>query len=185
MKSEIRQESTITSAGKVSGATFISRILGLVREQVTAYLFGAGNAVDAFKSAFRIPNLLRDLFAEGALSAGFVPIFSEKLKLSGREAAIRFASLVFGALLAIVALVVLLLMLLAPDLVNLIAGGFERLLEALAALEPRVNVTVDPFRVEIGGQWSFSVRCLVLECRRVARAACTHRRRARPRRRSP
>lgn len=125
MKSEIRQESMITSAGKVSGATFISRILGLVREQVTAYLFGAGNAVDAFKSAFRIPNLLRDLFAEGALSAGFVPIFSEKLKLSGREAAIRFASLVFGALLAVVALVVLVLMALAPELVKLIAGGFE------------------------------------------------------------
>ncbi|MFH2057105.1 MAG: murein biosynthesis integral membrane protein MurJ [bacterium] len=125
MKSEIRQESMITSAGKVSGATFISRILGLIREQVTAYLFGAGNAVDAFKSAFRIPNLLRDLFAEGALSAGFVPIFSEKLKLSGREAAIRFASLVFGALLVIVAAVVLALIWLSPELVSLIAGGFE------------------------------------------------------------
>ncbi len=125
MKSEPRNESMIASAGKVSGATFISRILGLVREQVTAYLFGAGNAVDAFKSAFRISNLLRDLFAEGALSAGFVPLFSEKLKISGREAALRFASLVFGGLLAVVSLVVLGLMLFAPELVDLIAGGFE------------------------------------------------------------
>ena len=125
MKSEPRNESMIASAGKVSGATFISRILGLVREQVTAYLFGAGNTVDAFKSAFRIPNLLRDLFAEGALSAGFVPLFSEKLKISGREAALRFASLVFGGLLAVVSLAVLGLMMIAPELVELIAGGFE------------------------------------------------------------
>ena len=53
--------------------TMTSRVLGLAREQVMAYLFGAGNAVDAFNVAFRIPNLVRDLFAEGAMSAAFVP----------------------------------------------------------------------------------------------------------------
>ncbi len=68
------------SAGAVSLATTGSRILGLVREQVFAYLFGAGLATDAFVAAFRIPNLLRDLFAEGALSAAFVPAFSKKLQ---------------------------------------------------------------------------------------------------------
>jgi putative peptidoglycan lipid II flippase len=114
----------IASAGKVSAATFLSRILGLLREQVTAFLFGAGDAVDAFKSAYRIPNLLRDLFAEGALSAGFVPIFSEKLRLSGREAALRFAGLVFGALTAVLAAVVLMLMALTPQIAGIIAGGF-------------------------------------------------------------
>src|SRR5262245_9926555 len=55
----------------------LSRVLGLVREQVIATLFGAGLAADAFNVAFRIPNLLRDLFAEGALSAAFVPTFTE------------------------------------------------------------------------------------------------------------
>lgn len=113
------------SAGIVSSATLISRILGLVREQVTAYLFGASDAVDAFKSAFRIPNLLRDMFAEGALSAGFIPLFSDKLRNQSREEAIRFAGLVFGALTAIVGLVVLLLIALAPNLVSVIAEGFE------------------------------------------------------------
>jgi len=120
------KSSLARSAGIVSGATLISRVLGLVREQVTAYLFGASDAVDAFKSAFRIPNLLRDMFAEGALSAGFIPIFSEKLRSGSKEEAIRFAGLVFGAMTAIVAVVVLLMMMLTPQLVTLIAEGFEQ-----------------------------------------------------------
>ncbi len=115
------------SAGVVSSATLVSRVLGLVREQVTAYLFGAGDMVDAFKSAFRIPNLLRDMFAEGALSAGFIPIFSEKLRVQGREEAMRFAGMVFGALTAIVSVVVLLLIVLTPDIAGLIAEGFEKI----------------------------------------------------------
>ena len=61
-----------------------SRLLGLVREQVIAYLFGASHAVDAFNVAFRIPNLLRDLFAEGAMSAAFVPTFTRYLSTRGR-----------------------------------------------------------------------------------------------------
>ena len=67
----------------IGAATMTSRMLGLVREQVMAYLFGAGNAVDAFNVAFRIPNLVRDLFAEGAMSAAFVPTFTRYLT-SGR-----------------------------------------------------------------------------------------------------
>ena len=59
------------SAGIVGAATLVSRLLGLVRDQVLAYLFGAGNAMDAFNVAYRIPNLMRDLFAEGAMSAAF------------------------------------------------------------------------------------------------------------------
>ncbi|MEW6500054.1 MAG: lipid II flippase MurJ, partial [Thermodesulfobacteriota bacterium] len=65
------------SAGTVGIAVMCSRVLGLVREQVFAFLFGAGFAFDAFVVAFRIPNLLRDLFAEGALSAAFVAVFSD------------------------------------------------------------------------------------------------------------
>ncbi len=113
------------SAGVVSAATLISRILGLVREQVTAYLFGAGDMVDAFKSAFRIPNLLRDMFAEGALSAGFVPLFAQKLKSGNREEAIRFAGLVFGALTGIVSVIVILMIALTPQIANVLAEGFE------------------------------------------------------------
>ena len=61
------------SAGRFGAATMLSRVLGLVREQMFAALLGAGHYADAFVVAFRIPNLLRDLFAEGALSAAFVP----------------------------------------------------------------------------------------------------------------
>ena len=61
------------SAGLIGAATMTSRVLGVAREIVLAALFGAGNQMDAFNVAFRVPNLLRDLFAEGAMSAAFVP----------------------------------------------------------------------------------------------------------------
>ena len=68
--------SVARSAAVMGVATFFSRIAGLVREQTFAYLFGAGKWTDAFNVAFKIPNLLRDLFAEGAMSAAFVPTFN-------------------------------------------------------------------------------------------------------------
>ena len=72
-------------AGVVSAAVLASRILGLVREQVFAVSFGAGKELDAFITAFRIPNLLRDLFAEGALSAAFVTTFTQELERARRR----------------------------------------------------------------------------------------------------
>ena len=73
-----KAESLGRSSGKISAATAASRVSGLVRETVFAYLLGSGLAADAFFAATRIPNLLRDLFAEGALGAAFVPVVSEK-----------------------------------------------------------------------------------------------------------
>ena len=73
--------------GQVSAATFLSRVLGLLRDQVFAAWFGAGTAADAFNMAFRVPNLLRDLFAEGAMSASFVPTFTQWREQQGDEAA--------------------------------------------------------------------------------------------------
>jgi putative peptidoglycan lipid II flippase len=127
LKTNGNQSSLAKSAGIVSAATFVSRLLGLVREQVTAYLFGASDQVDAFKSAFRIPNLLRDMFAEGALSAGFVPIFTEKLRTGTKEDAIRFAGMVFGALTAVVSVIVLLMMVFTPEIATILAEGFEKI----------------------------------------------------------
>jgi len=74
------------SAAKMGSATFISRILGLVREQFMAATFGASGLTDAFLVAYRIPNLLRDLFAEGAFSSAFVPVFTEALQVGEKEA---------------------------------------------------------------------------------------------------
>ena len=73
------------AAGIVGLAVMCSRILGLVREQVFAALFGGGRAMDAFTVAFRTPNLLRDMFAEGALSTAFVTTFSKKIATEGDE----------------------------------------------------------------------------------------------------
>ena len=64
-----------------------SRILGLVRDQVNAFYFGADDAMDAFRVAFRVPNLVRDLFAEGAMSAAFVPTFTHDLATYGKSRA--------------------------------------------------------------------------------------------------
>ena len=72
-------------AGVVGLAVMASRVLGLVRDQVFAAFFGAGLQYDAFLTAFRIPNLLRDLFAEGALSAAFVTTFSQVLEAKGKD----------------------------------------------------------------------------------------------------
>ena len=80
------------AAGLVSAMTLVSRLLGLVREQVFAALLGAGYHSDAFRIAFRIPNLLRDLFAEGALSAAFMPTYARARKDGGPEAGFRLAN---------------------------------------------------------------------------------------------
>src|SRR6478752_9850159 len=87
------------SAGVIGATTLTSRMLGLVREQVMAYFFGASNAVDAFNVAFRIPNLVRDLFAEGAMSAAFVPTFTRHLTINGKPSAWRLGNNVLNMLL--------------------------------------------------------------------------------------
>ena len=94
------------SAGVVGAATLASRVLGLVRDQVLAYRFGAGDAMDAFNVASRIPNLMRDLFAEGAMSAAFVPTFMRRLTKDGRGPALLLGNQVVNALIAATGVVV-------------------------------------------------------------------------------
>src|SRR5471030_82607 len=89
----------------VSAMTLVSRILGFVRDAVIARLFGAGLATDAFFVAFRIPNLLRRLFAEGAFSQAFVPILAEYKTQQGEEATRTFIAYVSGLLTLVLMLV--------------------------------------------------------------------------------
>jgi len=84
-----QSESVVRSAGVVSVAVLMSRVTGLLRESLMARLFGAGLIYDAFMLGFRIPNLTRDLFAEGALSSAFVPTFTEYLSKRSKEEAAR------------------------------------------------------------------------------------------------
>src|SRR3989454_7079628 len=111
-------------AGVVSAAVLVSRVLGLVREQAFAVFFGAGRELDAFITAFRIPNLLRDLFAEGALSAAFVTTFTWRREREGDAAAWRLANLVVNALAIVVGAITLAGIWCAPALVTAIAPGF-------------------------------------------------------------
>src|SRR5262249_1932463 len=111
-------------AGVVSAAVLASRILGVVREQVFAVFFGAGRELDAFITAFRIPNLLRDLFAEGALSAAFVTTFTQHLERHGEPAASRLASLVLNTLVSVVGAICVAGMWYSARLAAAIAPGF-------------------------------------------------------------
>jgi putative peptidoglycan lipid II flippase len=81
----------LKAAGVVGSATLLSRILGFIRDAVIAWYFGAGFSSDAFIAAFRIPNLLRRLFAEGSFSSAFIPVFSEYLVKQGKTDAFKLA----------------------------------------------------------------------------------------------
>jgi putative peptidoglycan lipid II flippase len=123
---QIPGESVVRSAGIVSAAVFMSRITGLLREIVMARLFGAGFVYDAFLLGFRIPNLTRDLFAEGALSSAFVPIFTQTLAAKGKREAAILSNLVGTALILLVGTFCVLGVIFSPVLVNLLANGFHQ-----------------------------------------------------------
>jgi putative peptidoglycan lipid II flippase len=114
------------ATGLIAGGTFISRILGLVREQVFAYFFGASAATDAFQIAFRIPNLLRDLFAEGAMSSALVPVYTKVRKEKGEAAGWALVSNVVTTLALVLGVLALLGMLFADPLVHLYAPAFSQ-----------------------------------------------------------
>lgn len=127
-----KHRSVARSAGIVSAAVMVSRVFGLVREMVFARLFGTGFIVDAYQVGFRIPNLLRDLFAEGALSVAFVKVFTDyQVNVSEKEAW-RLAVLVFNGLAVVLSVIVILGMLLAPAYVPYLAYGFSPEKAALA-----------------------------------------------------
>lgn len=113
------------AAGVVSGATLLSRILGFVRDLIIAKAFGAGTATDAFFAAFRLPNMLRELLGEGALSAAFIPVFTESFRMRGREGAWRLAWTVLTLLAFLLIAVSIAGIALAPWLIRLIAPGFH------------------------------------------------------------
>ncbi len=117
-------ERVARAAGTIGLFTLLSRVLGFVRDMVLARLFGASLAADAFFVAFRIPNLFRELLAEGTMSAAFVPVFTEKLATGDREGAWALASRVFTLLLMVLVAVVAVGVAAAPLIVRVMAPGF-------------------------------------------------------------
>jgi putative peptidoglycan lipid II flippase len=132
--------SAIAGAWSISIAILISRILGLIREMVMARYFGAGLFTDAFNVAYRIPNLLRDLFAEGALSAALVPTFVRSLAWDGKEQAWMLANRIISALLVILGAVTLVFFFGARGFVYLLASGY-------AAIPEKLELTVQMTRI--------------------------------------
>src|SRR5215217_9618226 len=120
---ETRQRSVARSAGIVSIAVMFSRLLGLVREMVFARYFGAGFLYDAYVIAFRIPNVLRDLFAEGALSVAFVKVFTDYQINKSEKEAWRLASLVLNALAVVLSVITIIGIVYSSQFINLIADG--------------------------------------------------------------
>jgi putative peptidoglycan lipid II flippase len=136
---EARAEKLDTrAAGVVALAVLCSRVLGLAREQIFAALFGGGRIMDAFTIAFRIPNLLRDLFAEGALSTAFVTVFSKTVATHGEGAAWRLANKVATLATVTLSAITLLGIVFAPWLVSVLAPGFAGEKAALTVTLTRV-----------------------------------------------
>ena len=115
----------LKTAATISGLTLLSRITGLARETLTAAYFGAGSQTDAFFVAFRLPNLLRRLFAEGAFSQAFVPVLGQMKAQQGETAALRLARHAALVMTAVLALICLVAIIGAPILVWLMSGGFS------------------------------------------------------------
>jgi putative peptidoglycan lipid II flippase len=175
---EETSRSVTRSAGTVSAAVMVSRVLGLVRETVFARFFGAGFLYDAFVVAFKIPNILRDLFAEGALSAAFVKVFTDYQIKKNEGEAWRLASLIFNLLAVVMSGVTILGILLAPYYVPWLARGFPPekadlavtltqimfpfiLLVALAALAMGVLNTKGKFGVPASASTAFNICSIV------------------------
>src|SRR5438046_8196180 len=118
------QHGVLRAVGVIAAATLASRVLGFVRDMVVALVFGAGPVTDAFFVAFRIPNILRRLLAEGALATAVIPVFSDYAVNRTREELTRMLAVVLAAALLVLSAVSALGMLTAPWIVRLIAPGF-------------------------------------------------------------
>lgn len=116
--------SLLRSVATFGGFTMLSRITGFVRDVVLANFLGAGAVSDAFFVAFKLPNLFRSLFAEGAFSAAFVPLISQKLASEGKKQAVHFASQAISVLAFIILIFVILMEFVMPYLIPVLAPGF-------------------------------------------------------------
>jgi len=120
-----KKRSSKRSAAVVGISVMGSRLMGVVREQIFAFMFGSTMFADAFIAAFRIPNLLRDLFAEGALSTAFTTTFTKTWEKEGEASAWHLARLVLSSLTLILGAICILGVFFAPQVVYLVGGGFQ------------------------------------------------------------
>lgn len=120
-----RQGSSGVGAALIASGILISRLLGLVRQMLTARYLGAGLTADAFAAAFKITNMLQNILGEGGLSASFIPVYSALLGRGERDEAKRVANAVLGLLALVSSIIVLLGVVFAPAIISVIASGFR------------------------------------------------------------
>ncbi len=143
------QRGVVSAVGSIGLATLASRVLGYARDMVVAHAFGAGPVTDAFFVAFRIPNLLRRLLAEGALSTAVIPVFTETLTRGGHADFGRMARAVSGAGIVVLCVVSALGVLLSPWVVAVMAPGW-RTDAALFDLAVTLTRVMFPYLVLVG-----------------------------------
>ncbi|PPT26475.1 murein biosynthesis integral membrane protein MurJ [Xanthomonas arboricola] len=132
--------SLLRSSGSIGALTLVSRVLGLIREMLAARYLGAGFASDSFLVAFRLPNLFRALFAEGAFSAAFVPMFNQHLpRPENSENAMRFAEIVLAFLIVVLLAMTIIMLVMAAPLVWVLTGGYNGV--DLAKVDYTVSLT--------------------------------------------
>ncbi len=131
----------LKSLAAVSSMTMFSRVLGFARDAIVARIFGAGMATDAFFVAFKLPNLLRRIFAEGAFSRAFVPILAEYKSKQGEDATRVFVSYVSGLLTLALAVVTVAGMLAAPWVIMVTAPGFADTADKFALTSQLLKIT--------------------------------------------
>src|SRR5947207_532620 len=142
------ERQVVGALGSIGAATLASRVLGFARDMMVALIFGAGPVTDAFFVAFRIPNILRRLLAEGALSTAVIPVFTDYAVNRSREALVRMLRALLAAALLVLGVTTLLGVIAAPWLLSVIAPGFsEPVQRELAILLTRVMF---PYLILVG-----------------------------------
>ncbi|VEA04156.1 virulence factor MviN [Salmonella enterica subsp. salamae] len=136
-----KEMNLLKSLAAVSSMTMFSRVLGFARDAIVARIFGAGMATDAFFVAFKLPNLLRRIFAEGAFSQAFVPILAEYKSKQGEEATRIFVAYVSGLLTLALAVVTVAGMLAAPWVIMVTAPGFADTADKFALTTQLLRIT--------------------------------------------
>jgi putative peptidoglycan lipid II flippase len=115
----------LKATGTIGGLTMVSRVLGFVRDMIAARLLGASHANDAFNLAFLLPNIFRRLFAEGAFSSGFVPLFSRRLQQGGDKDAEAFSNEILAVFMPALLLVTAVFVIFMPGIIALVAGSYR------------------------------------------------------------
>jgi putative peptidoglycan lipid II flippase len=143
------ERQVVGALGSIGGATLASRVLGFVRDAVVAQVFGAGPITDAFFVAFRIPNILRRLLAEGALSTAVIPVFTDYAMTRPRAELLRMLRATLGAALIVLGITSLVGLLIAPWLLTIIAPGFAADPEQFS-LAARLTRIMFPYLLLVG-----------------------------------